>query len=137
MAVTDLVVISHPDIAGTAIVRLSAFTAVWEPLGWVNDGSVTGPGVAPSQLIEWTEAEAYETLTVTYRSDVTTLVDEATVRWPDGSGGVYTSTAVDEDFELIDAYTITHAGSGKTVTQAAVTRNGSGQITTKPPLVVT
>jgi hypothetical protein len=137
MAALDLVVISHPDIAGTAIVRLSAFTAVWEPLGWVNDGSVTGPGVAPAQLVEWTEAEAYETLTVTYRVDVDTLVATATVRWPDGSAGVFTSTAADEEFGVIDAYTITHTGSGKTVTQAAVTRNGSGQITTKPPLVVT
>jgi hypothetical protein len=58
------------------------------------------------------------------------------VTWPDGSGGTYTRTAKNATWLTVDAYTITHTVSGKTVTQAAVTRDSSGFVTVTPALTI-
>lgn len=98
-------------------------------------GLLGGAAVSAQQLKDWTEAESYELTAVTYDS-ATLLPTTATVKWPDGSAGTFTPTAVNSTFNAIDAFTISHTASGKTVTQAAVTRNSNGQVTTKPALTV-
>jgi hypothetical protein len=85
-------------------------------------------------LIEWTQGKDYEPLSVTRDSE--NRVTSMTVKWPDGSSGVYTATDYNPTFEVYDGYTITHVDSSKTVTQAAVTRNSDGAIITKPALTV-
>lgn len=65
------------------------------------------------------------------------VVTSSPVTWPDGILGVFTATSVNATFKCVDAYTITYVGSTtKVVTQAAVTRNANGEITTRPALTV-
>lgn len=91
---------------------------------------------APTNAVlkEIVSAEGYELINVTYDADG--VKASATVLWPDGSPGVYTVTAKNSTWLDIDAYTITHANSGKTVTQSAMTRNELGDVTVKPALTV-
>jgi hypothetical protein len=96
----------------------------------------SGAAVSSRVLKEWTTAEAYELTAVTYDATYTSTPSSATVVWPDSSAGVFTTTTINATFETIDAYTITHATSGKTVTQTVVTRNGNGGVTVKPALGV-
>lgn len=96
-----------------------------------------GGSVASDQLLKiWTESGAYELTAITYNSTYTTLIDSATVKWPDGSGGTLTVTATNTTYLVETAYTITHTDSGKTVTQAAVTLDSNGNVTVKPALTV-
>ena len=61
----------------------------------------------------------------------------ATVTWPDGVAGVYAGTASSTFPSAIDSYTVTRAVSPTlTYTQSAVTRDGSGNITNRPPITV-
>lgn len=89
-----------------------------------------------NQLIAWAESGAYQLATITYDGTYTSVVSTATVLWPDGSAGTFTTTTINTTWQAIDAYTISHTDSGLTVTQTAVTRNVDGEITTKPYLTV-
>ena len=93
-----------------------------------------GASVTSDRLKEWTESGAYEATSVTFDADQ--VVTTATVKWPDGSAGVFTRTAKDDEFLAVDAYTLTHTDSGKTVVQAGVTRDADGAVTVKPALTV-
>lgn len=86
-------------------------------------------------LKEWTNAEAYEANGAVTR-DSNGIPTTFNVTWPDGSAGVFTTTANDATTGAINAYTITHVASGKTVTQTAVTRDTNGAVTNKPLLTV-
>lgn len=97
-------------------------------------GLLGGSFVTAQTLKQWTEAESYEATSITRNSDG--VVTTATVKWPDGSAGTFTTDAINATWVGIDAYHITHAASGKTVTQAAYTRNSDGDVITKPPLTV-
>ena len=55
---------------------------------------------------------------------------------PDGSPGVLTATHYNATHGAFDGFTLTHASTGLTVTQAPVTRNADGDVTVKPPLEV-
>ena len=92
------------------------------------------PGLV-TNLRAWTQGAAYQLTTATYDSD--NVLSYATVTWPDGSSGTFTRTSKNATFLTVDAFTITHATSGKTVTQSAVTRNANGSITAQPALSVT
>jgi hypothetical protein len=87
-------------------------------------------------LRDWTEGESYEMTSITYDGTYTSVVSSATVKWPDGSTGTFTTTTINATWVAIDAYTVSHTDSGLTVTQSAVTRNGAGNITTKPALTI-
>lgn len=94
-----------------------------------------GENVSDNRLIEWTEAEAYEATSITRDSDE--VPTTATIKWPDGATGTLTVTK-DTTWIAIKGYSITHVYNGhtKTVTQADVTRNANGSVTTKPALTV-
>ena len=99
------------------------------------DGYDGGAGVSDARLIEWTEAGAYELTAVNVDADE--VITTATVKWPDGSAGTFTTTTKNGTWLAVDAFTISHTDSGpKTVTQAAVTRNAQGTVITKPALTV-
>lgn len=91
-------------------------------------------GATDQQLRDWTEAESYEATSLT--RDATGVVTSATVKWPDGSAGVFTATTINTTYAAIDAYTITYVARNRMVTQAAVTRNSFGDVITKPALTV-
>jgi hypothetical protein len=99
-------------------------------------GAPGGSTVSNQVLIAWAEAGAYELTAITYHDTYTTIIASATVKWPDGSAGTLTVTAQNTTYLKETAYTITHTTSGKTVTQAAVTLNGDGNVTVKPALVI-
>jgi len=61
----------------------------------------------------------------------------AVVTWPDGVTGNFSGTPSVNYPGSISAYTITRAGSPTvTYTQPAVTRDGNGNITNRPPITV-
>jgi hypothetical protein len=61
----------------------------------------------------------------------------ASVKWPDGSTGVYSGTASVTWPGAINSYTITKTGTPLlTYTQPTVTRNSSGAITNRPAITV-
>lgn len=95
-----------------------------------------GAAVSDAVLKAWAEGGCYELTSITYHATYPTTIDTAVAKWPDGSAGVLTITARNTTFLKETAYTLTHADSGKTVTQAAVTLDANGNITTKPALTV-
>lgn len=97
-------------------------------------GAPSSDNPTNANLKEIVSAEGYEPTSITYGDNG--VIESATVLWPDGSVGVYTTTTKNAAFSAVDAFTITHADSGKTVTQPAVTRNSSGAVTVKPALTV-
>ena len=102
-----------------------------------NDaGLAGGANVFDQTLREWVEGGAYEATAISFDADG--VVTTATVKWPDGSAGTFTTTATDATWLAVNSYTITHTASGKTVTQSAVTTRDAttGDVTAKPALTV-
>ena len=115
----------------------------------VGDGSATDLVTAANDIQEiigvdefdetlkgWASAEAWELTAITYHATVPGLILSATIKWPDASGGTFTTTTQNTVWKTTDAFTATHTVSGKTVTQTAVTRNAFGWPTTKPAMTV-
>lgn len=100
----------------------------------LGDGASAGANATSAVLKQWASAEAYELTAITRDSDE--VPTTATVKWPDGSAGTFTTVTKNSSFLTIDAYTISHTASSKTVTQTAVTRDTNGGVTTKPALTV-
>lgn len=107
------------------------------PLG-VLDAAIAlqggGADASAAALKAWAEAGAYELTAITWDAD--NVPTTATAKWPDASAGTFTTTTKNTTWMAIDAYTITHTDSSQTVTQAAVTRDSNGNVTTKPALTV-
>lgn len=99
-------------------------------------GDPGGASVSNQQLIEWTESKAYQMTAITYDTTYPSVIQSATVLWPDGSGGTLTITSFDSAKLVELGFTLTHTLSGKTVTQATVTLNTYGFVTVKPALTV-
>ena len=125
-------------IGNLASLTTTAKTSTVAALNELAANVLVGASVAALTLKAWTEAEAYEITAVTYDSDGVPAT--ATVKWPDGSAGVWTltpTTGKNATWLAVDGYSITHITSGKTVTQGTVTRDAnSGQVTAKPALTV-
>lgn len=93
--------------------------------------------VGADLLKSWTEAGSYEMTSITYDSTYVLVVSSATVKWPDGSAGTFTTDTINTTWQAIDAYHITHTDTSRTVTQSAVTRDSAtGKVTAKPALTV-
>lgn len=97
--------------------------------------SSTGETLLRVWLRMWAASGAY-TLTSAAR-DSDGVITSASVSWPDGSSGTFTTVSKNTTFLTIDAFTISHAASGKTVTQNLITRDGDGLIIAQPALTVT
>lgn len=89
-----------------------------------------GAGISDEVL----KMEGYHMTSITYDSDE--VIVSATVIWPDGSGGVFTTVEVDSEELLINSYTVTHTVSGKTVTQPTITRDAAGNPSVIPAKTV-
>jgi len=120
------------DVSATSPSDGDALTWDADLAAWVP--AAGGGGDLSQSLLAWTEGEAYELLTATYDADG--VLESGTVSWPDGSAGVWTRTTKNTTWLAVDAYTVTHVTGGKTVTQAAVTRDANGNITAKPALTI-
>jgi hypothetical protein len=93
---------------------------------WKNDPSI--------DIRAWAASESYTVTSATRDSDG--VITTATVSWPDGSAGTFTRTTKNATFLTVDAYTVTHTNSGKIATQAAVTRDSSGNVTAQPAITI-
>ena len=82
----------------------------------------------------WTLDSAFSITTATRDSDG--VITTASVMWPDGSAGTFTRTTKNATFLTVDAYTVTHTDSGKTATQADVTRDANGNVTAQPEITI-
>lgn len=100
-----------------------------------DPGEFGGPGVPSPVLKVWAHAEAWAMTSV--NRDGEGVITTATVTWPDGSTGTFTRTHKNSEFLAIDGFTVTHAQSGKTVTQPLVTRTPSGGLQVRPDLTIT
>ena len=126
----------HTAIATGAAANAATFNSPLAELDAVLTNVQGGASVIAGILTGWTESESWEATSLTYDGTYTSVVASATVKWPDGSAGTLTATSINATWYAIDAYTITHTASSQTVTQAAVTRNSDGSVTTKPALTV-
>lgn len=110
----------------------------WVTGARIAAGAVTFAKHDTTELLkEWTRGRQFRfTGTITYNTTYPWLVSTATGTWPDGSAGTFTATTTNSTWRAIDAFTITHTNSGKTVTQSAVTRDTQGRVTTLPALTV-
>ena len=106
------------------------------PAQYLPPASGGSGGTTTTDLRDWAAAEAWTVAGATYSTTYPGLVATATVIWPDGSGGTFAATAYDPTWQAIKSYTLTHTTSGRTVTQAAITRDSSGRVTAQPALTV-
>lgn len=80
--------------------------------------------------VYWADAGAFKIATATYTSGV---LAGGAITWPDGSTGVLT-TVVNTNYSAVDSYSIV-TGTNY-ITQPTVTRDASGNVTTRPVLSV-
>lgn len=78
--------------------------------------------------------ERYRFVSITWDADH--VIQSAAVLWADGSEGIFITTSIDPAYLAINGYTVTHADSGQTLTQPAVTRDANGNIITVPPATI-
>lgn len=121
---------------GVTSIIAGAGISVDQATGAVTITAVGGGGstISNTTLRAWTLSEAYSITSATRDSDG--LITTATVSWPDGSSGTFTTVTKNATFLTIDAYTVTHADSSKTATQAAVTRDANGNVTAQPAITI-
>ena len=84
---------------------------------------------------QWAVAGSYELLSG-FSYDGDGVMTGATVSWPDGSSGVFTTTSVDPDHLMPSSFTISHTNSGFVATQGLLTRNDDGNIIGNEGMVV-
>lgn len=101
--------------------------------GYISRPAVSAQTSA-SDILGWAYAKSYALTSASY--DSSGAITSATVGWPDGSNGTYTTTSKNSVFNVPDSYTVTHVNSGLTVSQPAVTRNANGDITAQPTLSI-
>ena len=97
--------------------------------------SVAGT-IASSLLLTWAYTQAFQLVGATRNSDG--AITSATIKWPDGVNGVFTSDTLSTAFPgAIDAWHATYAGATtKTVTQPLVTRDSIGAVTVQPAITI-
>src|SRR5690625_3913285 len=122
------------DAAANADTAAARANSVSDQVEAIADALADGPLAADQRLREWTEAESYEVTSINRDADV--VVTTATVSWPDGGLGTFITTTKNDDLLPVDDYTTSYTESGKTVTQAEVTRDGDGNVLSKPSLTV-
>jgi hypothetical protein len=143
LSVHGATVATLPDVATETARASAAETAITGSVTAEANRATAAEGgltvALASETTRATNAEGTNAAAIALKAsvgDADEVVVIATVKWPDGSGGTFTVTTKNATWLAIDAYTISHTLSGKTVTQAAVTRDSAGAITAKPALTV-
>lgn len=111
---------------------ITAYSRPKEP----NSGPCVASPVTPL-LVAWTNSEAYSVTSAT--RDGNEAIVTATVVWPDGGTGVFTTDTASVAFPgAIDAFHITYIKGpvSHTITQSLVTRDASGAVIAQPVPVV-
>jgi len=122
-------------IAANTVSVTAEQNAVNLTVGQVIGSGESGVDASNSDVLRmWAAGECYTVTSATRDSDG--VITTATVSWPDGSAGAFTTVTKNATFLTVDAYTVTHTSSGKTVTQPAVTRDASGNVTAQPAITI-
>ena len=91
--------------------------------------------VSNQTLKSWAYSQSFALISATRNSN--DVITTATIKWPDGTSGVFTSTTINSTFNTIDAWSATYLGATtKTITQSAVTRNVDGAVTAQPEITI-
>jgi len=88
------------------------------------------------QLLNWAYVQAFAITSATRNSN--DVITTASIVWPDGAAGAFTTDTINTTYNAIDAWHATHilSGTTKTVTQTAVTRNTNGAVTVQPVITI-
>jgi hypothetical protein len=91
---------------------------------------------ASNNLLNWSYTGSFRLVSAT--RDANGAVTTASIVWPDGVAGVFTTDTASATFPgAIDAWHATYAGTPlKTITQTAVTRDSSGAVTSQPAITI-
>lgn len=103
-----------------------------------DTGGEGPPGAAGVQynLQTWANSQTFQLVSAT--RDANSAIVTATVVWPDGIAGVFTTDLASVDFPgAIDAWHATYAGTpAKLITQPAVTRDANGAVIAQPAIII-
>jgi hypothetical protein len=93
--------------------------------------------IAQSSLLQWAYTSAFQLVSAT--RDANGAIVTASIVWPDGATGVFTTDVASTAFPgAVDAWHATHVLGGitKTVTQPAVTRDVNGAVIAQPAITI-
>ena len=104
-------------------------------LVWEAKGQLGGSGGGDS-VKGWAYVQSFAVISATRNAN--NVITTASIVWPDGATGTFTTDTINATFNAIDAWHATHilSGTTKTVTQTAVTRNASGAVTAQPAITL-
>ncbi|NOV28004.1 hypothetical protein E5S69_31455 [Cupriavidus necator] len=93
-------------------------------------------GARLALLLSWAQVQNFQLVSAT--RDANGAITTASIKWPDGTSGVFTTDVASTAFPgAIDAWHATYAGTpAKTVTQPAVTRDSNGAVTVQPAITI-
>lgn len=89
-----------------------------------------------ASLLSWAYVQAFQLVSST--RDVNSAIISASIVWPDGKLGVFTTDVASIDFPgAIDAWHATYLGTpSKLITQPTVTRDANGAVITQPAITI-
>jgi len=89
-----------------------------------------------SQILGWAYVQSFSVISATRNAN--NVITTASIVWPNGATGTFTTDTINTTFNAIDAWHATHILDAvtKTVTQTAVTRNASGAVTAQPAITL-
>lgn len=95
-----------------------------------------GPAGVQYNLETWANAQTFRLVSAT--RDANSAIVSASIIWPDGIAGVFTTDIASTEFPgAIDAWHATYVGSPtKLITQTAVTRDANGAVTAQPAITI-
>lgn len=95
-----------------------------------------GQSVSDTLLLTWAYDQTFQLVSAT-RDENDTIVT-ASIVWPDGVAGVFTTDTPSADFPgAIDGWHATYVqGTTRTVTQPDVTRDEAGLVTSQPAITI-
>lgn len=141
MSTTYHAAIANTKVAANADTFNVPLGALDAQLVVLTNALAGGAAATAVQILAWAAAEAYQVVESPLIYDATypdLLSNDATntITWPDGSTGELAVTAYDTTWIAVKSFTLTHAASGKTVTQSAIMRDATGNVTIKPALTI-
>lgn len=88
------------------------------------------------QILNWAYVQSFAITSATRNSN--DVITTASIIWPDGATGTFTTDTINTTYNAIDAWHATHILDAvtKTVTQTAVTRNSNGAVTAQPVITI-
>lgn len=95
-----------------------------------------GPPGIQYNLQTWANAQTFQLVSAT--RDANSAIISATIVWPDGVSGVFTTDVASSEFPgAIDAWHATYAGApAKLITQTTVTRDANGAVIAQPAITI-